>query len=94
MYPRLVLFTLGNDGRSKAQSLADDLAPAISAQKGCAGVTFFGDATGGEYGLFVLWESKEDAEAAAGVIGPRLMEGLKGSVEAPPDIRLFEVIDR
>ena len=92
MYARLVLFTLGPDGRSTAQSLADDLAPAISAQTGCAGVTFFGDETDGEYGLFVLWESEKDAEAAASVIGPRLMNGLRGNVQGPPTMRLFEVI--
>ena len=92
MYARLVLFTLGPDGHSKAQALADDLAPAISALPGCAGVTFFGDDTDGEYGLFVLWESKENAEAAAEVIGPKLMQGLSGSVQSPPTIRLFEVI--
>ena len=94
MYARLVLFTLEPDGRSKAQSLADDLVPATNAQPGCAGTTFFGDAADGECGLFVLWESKEDAEAATSVIGPKLMGGLRGNVEGPPSIRLFEVLKR
>ena len=92
MYARLVLYTLGSGGRSKAQALADELAPAISALKGCEGVTFFGDDADGEYGLFVLWESKEDAEAAVKVIGPRLRQGLAGSVQGPPSFRLFEVL--
>ena len=92
MYARLVLYTLGSGGRSKAQALADELAPAISAQKGCESVTFFGDDADGEYGLFVLWESKEDAEAAVKVIGPRLMQALAGSVKGPPNMRLFEVL--
>ena len=92
MYARLVLYTLTDGGRSKAQALADELAPAIRDQKGCAGVTFFGDDADGEYGLFVLWESKEDAEAAVKVIGPRLMQGLAGSVQGPPNMRLFEVL--
>ena len=92
MYARLVLFTLSAEGVSKAQSLADDLIPAINAQPGCAGATFFGDAEAGEHGLFVLWETKEDAEAATSVIGPKLMGGLSGNVQEPPTIRLFEVI--
>ena len=94
MYARLVLVTLGSGGRSTAQALSDELAPAISALKGCESVTFFGDDTDGEYGLFVLWETKDDADAAAQVIGPRLMKGLSGSVEEPPKLRLFEVLNR
>ena len=92
MYARLVLFTLGPDGRLKAQGLADDLVPAISAQPGCASATFFGDEMDGEYGLFILWKSKNDANAAAEVIGPRLMGGLRGNAKGPPNIRLFEVL--
>ena len=92
MYARLVLFSLNQNGVSKAQSLADDLVAAISEQPGCASVTFFGDAADGDHGLFVLWESKEDAEAGASVVGPKLMGGLSGNIQAPPTIRLFEVL--
>jgi hypothetical protein len=52
-----------------------------------------GDDTDGEYGLVVLWESKEDAEAVSSVMGPKLQLGLAGNVQGPPDIRLFEVIE-
>ena len=76
-----------------AEDLARTLIPAIRGLAGCNGATFFGDATDGEYGLFVLWETKEDADAAAQVIGPRLQQGLAGNVQGPPDIRLFEVIE-
>jgi quinol monooxygenase YgiN len=92
MYARLVRYTLKDGARSKAQAVADEFAPAISALKGCGGVTFFGDDADGEYGLFVLWESKEDAEAAVQVIGPRLIQALAGSVKGPPNFRLFEVL--
>ena len=92
MYARLVTFNFGTGSRSKVEALAGDLAPAIRAQKGCEGVTFFGD-TDGEAGLFVLWETREDADAAAAVIGPILQKGLAGNIQAPPNIRLFEVIE-
>ena len=65
---------------------------AISEQSGCAGVTFFGDAPDGEHGLFAPWGSQEDAEAGASGIGPKLMGGLSGNIQAPPTIRLFEVL--
>ena len=93
MYVRLVRFTLGLEMRSKAESIASDLIPAIRVLKGCKHATFFGDESDGEYGLVVLWESKEDAEAAAAVIGPRLQQSLAGNVQGPPSIRLYEAIE-
>ena len=93
MYVRLVRFTFGPGKQAAAQSLADDLVPAISAQPGCHGVTFFGDDADGEYGLFVLWESRENADDAAAVIRPQLNEGLAGNAQAPPEARLFKVIE-
>ncbi len=92
MYVRLVRFTFGPGKRAEAQSLADDLVPAIGEQPGCQGVTAFGDDTDGEYGLYVRWDSREHADAAAGVIGPRLQQHLSGNVQGPPDIRLFQVL--
>jgi hypothetical protein len=55
-------------------------------------VTFFGDHSDGEYGLYVLWDSQENAAAAAEVIGPRLEQHLAGNVQRPPERRLFEVL--
>ena len=92
MYVRLVRFAFGPGKHSAAETLAGKLVPEISAQKGCNGVTFFGDATEGEYGFYVLWDSQENADAAAEVIGPQLQEGLAGNVQEPQDIRLFEVM--
>ena len=94
MYARLVMFNLREGEHSKAQEIADELAPAINARKGCASVTFFGDDATGEHGLFVLWESKEDADAAVKVIGPRLVQRLEGSVQEPPIFKLFKVLRR
>ena len=93
MYVRLVRFSFGLGKHAAAEDLASDLVPAIRGQKGCDSVLFFGDATDGEYGLVVIWASKEDPDAAAAVIGPRLQQGLAGNVQGPPDIRLFEVIE-
>ncbi len=92
MYVRLVRFSFGPGKRAIAQALADDLVPAIREQAGCQGVTAFGDDRDGEYGLLVRWDSQEHADAAAAVISPRLQQHLAGNVQAPPDIRLFEVL--
>ena len=55
-----------------AQELANLLIPAIRSQAGCQSATFFADSDSGDCGLLVLWQTKEQADAAAAVIGPRL----------------------
>jgi hypothetical protein len=92
MYARLVRFSFGPGKRAEAQSIADDLAPLIASQLGCESVTVFGDDSDGQYGIFVLWDSQDNADAAAGVIRPQLDEHLAGNVQAAPEARLFEVL--
>jgi quinol monooxygenase YgiN len=92
MYARLVRFSFGPGNHEAAQALADDIAPQIETQPGCKGVTVFGDEADGAYGLFVLWDSEQNANAAAQVIRPKLDEHLSGKVQAPPDARLFKVL--
>jgi len=73
--------------------LATNLVPAIRSQPGCQSCAFFADHATGDYGLVVMWESREAADAAAGVIGPMLMGGVReanGTMQSP---RLFDVID-
>jgi quinol monooxygenase YgiN len=92
MYARLVRFSFAPGKQSAAQALADELAPAIASQPGCAGVTFFIDDKDGEGGLFVLWNSEDAANAAAQIIRPQLDKHLAGNIAAAPDARLFKVI--
>ncbi len=92
MFARLVLFNLGTGMRETADELAKDLGPQIRGLNGCESVTFFGDDTDGQYGLFVLWESQEHADSAADVIGPQLMSHLAGKVSEEPSRRLYSVI--
>ena len=92
MFARLVRFRFEPGQRAAAQAAADDLAPLISAQPGCGGVTVFGDDNDGQWGIFVLWDSQANADAAAQVIRPKLDQHLSGLVQGPPETRLFEVI--
>ncbi len=93
MYAQLVIITLGPGTRSTGEKLADQFAPALRALKGFKRVTFFGDETVGEYGSLTLWESKEDVEAAAAVLGPKLEQAVSGIVKVPPTRRFFEVYE-
>ena len=45
----------------------------------------------GEYGIFVLWNSEDNA-AAAQVIRPKLQEFFAGNVQRLRDVRLFKVL--
>jgi hypothetical protein len=94
MYARLVRFSLGPGKRSVVQALADDLSPLIGSQPGCNGATVFGDDAEGEYGLFVLWDTEANANAAAGIVRPKLDQHLAGHLNGPPDARLFAVLSK
>lgn len=93
MYATLLALALGPGTRSAGEKLADQFAPALKTMKGFKGVTFFGDETTGDYGSLTLWETKEDAEAAAAVTGPKLEQAVSGIVKAPPTRRFFEVYE-
>ncbi len=93
MYVRLVNFTLGTGARSSAEKLADEFIPAIKAHDGCRECVFITDDDAGEYGIVVLWDSKDNADAAAAVIGPRLSKALAEFTEEPASMRLFEVYE-
>ncbi len=93
MYASLSVLTLGPGMRSTAEKLADQFAPALRVLKGFKRVTFLGDETVGEYASLSVWESKEDAEAAAAVIGPQLEQAVSGIVKGPPTRRFFEVYE-
>ena len=93
MYARLSMLTLGPGMRSTAEKLADQFAPVLEAQKGFKKVIFFGDEAEGNYGSLSLWESKEDIEAAAAVIGPQVEQAESGIVKGPTVRRLFEVYE-
>jgi hypothetical protein len=92
MFARLVRFQLSPDDGAIAQELANELAPLIAVQPGCTHVTMFSDRAGGDCGLFVLWETQQHAEAAAGVIGPQLEKHLGGHLRAGIETQLFEVL--
>jgi len=40
----------------------------------------------------VLWDSEDNANAAAQVVRPKLNERLAGNAKSPPDARLFKVL--
>ena len=93
MYVRLVRFTLGQGARAAAEKLADEYIPAIKAHDGCSECLFITDDDAGEYGIVVIWDSKEHAGVAAAAIGPRLSKALAEVSDKPASMQLFEVYE-
>ena len=91
MYARLVLFTLGPEMCSTAEKIIiDAMNPKIKDRKGFKNLNFLGDDEAGEYGAFILWETKEDAESAKEALFPILQSKLTGIAKSPPTLKLFE----
>ena len=93
MYASLVMLTIGPGMRSTGEKLAEQCGSALKSLKGFISVTFIGNVEVGEYGSLSIWESKEDAEAAAATTGPRLEQALSGLVKEQPTRRFFEVYE-
>ncbi len=93
MYAQLLMLKLGGGMRSIGEKLADQSFLAIKTLKGFKGITFFGDVESGEYASLSIWESKEDAEAAAAVTGPKTEQAVKGIAKAPPTRQIYEVYE-
>jgi quinol monooxygenase YgiN len=93
MYVRLVQFSLGTGKRPAATAVADKIVPAIRGQKGCDRCEFITDDSAGDYGIVVLWASKEAAEAAYEVINPMLQPALSEAGAQGTSIRFFEVYE-
>ena len=92
MYVRLVRLAFQPGREEVAQRMGEHLVSHIGSQPGCLGVTCFGDAETSEYGLYVRWETREAADAAAPIIRPQLDTFLAGNAVRPPEIGLYEVI--
>jgi hypothetical protein len=92
MNVRLVQFSLGPGKRTEAEAIADKVVPAIRAQQGCDRCEFITDDDAGDYGIVVLWASKQAADAASAVISPILMPAMAAAA-VTPSIRLFEVYE-
>lgn len=93
MYIRLVQFNLGPGNEAAAKELADTFMPKIRAQQGCQSVVMIMDDKAGDYGLVIHWDSEDDANAAAQVIGPEMMPAIAEIATAAATVQLYEVYD-
>ena len=90
---RLVQFSLGPGKKSDAETIANKIVPAIRSQPGCERAEFFADYDAGDYGVVVLWKSKEQANAAASKIGPMMTAALAQAKGTGDSRRLFDIYE-
>ena len=93
MIARLILMNFGPGTRSAGEKVADQFAPIHKTMKGFKDVIFFADFETGECGSLSMWESKEDAEAAAALMRPKLMEAVGSMLKGPPTVKMFELYE-
>jgi len=93
MYANLVTFNLAPGKPKQREKLIQKFDPALKATKGFKQVTFLGNDETGQGGALMVWETKEDAEAAFQAMFPQLQQALEGLVKEPPIRAVFEVIE-
>lgn len=93
MYASMTMFTMPPGMRKKMEQLADGMLVAMRQMQGFVSATFVMNEQANEYGGFMLWETRENAEAAMRKTGPKLEEALSGAAIGPLDRRLFEVYE-
>jgi quinol monooxygenase YgiN len=92
MHMRIVTFQSLPDHQDAARAVAAEFVPALRKEPGCLSAHCFHDATDGQGGLAVLWETSEQADAAHPKMRPKLEALLKGHTTTPPAVRLFPVL--
>jgi hypothetical protein len=93
MYAVLTSMNLGPNMRSVGEQTANQAFRFSKYMRGFKGATFFCDVETGEYLRLLLWESKEDLEAADSFIGPKLREIAGNFLKAGPTSKIFEVYE-
>ncbi|MFQ5872202.1 MAG: antibiotic biosynthesis monooxygenase family protein [Dehalococcoidia bacterium] len=94
MYARVTTFKLGPGRRQVAEELMRKIVPVIRSQKGFKQLYGLADDESGEYGGIVLWETKEDGEAAFKIVFPQVQQALQGQIAEPPKTGLYEVVEQ
>jgi hypothetical protein len=79
--------------RATIEQLVDQFDPLYRAQTGFKNLFLIGDDSGGDYGSFSVWESREAAEAANAVIAPQLQQALSDKLQGSASRWFFEVLE-
>ena len=93
MYALLMTFKTAPDKRADVEKVADQAFAQSKGMKGFKSEVYLFDTVNNEYGSLSIWETKEDMEAAASMIAPKLHEAHKLLAIEPPIRRIYEVYE-
>ena len=93
IYATLTLIPVKPEMREKTEKVADNQFSATRGIKGIKSVTYFFNPDGNECGSFIVWDSKEAAEAAWAAQGPKIQEAMSEIATGAPVRRVFEVYE-
>ena len=91
MFIRMLNFQIRENKKPEVVAIMDNLVPKIRSPKGCKDCMFVMHESDDHYALLVFWNAREDAEAAANFIGPRLIPALNRISKENVTPRLYEV---
>jgi hypothetical protein len=91
MYIRMLNFQTNGNNKDEVTTIMDNIIPKIRSKKGCQDCIFITHESDDHYALLVFWESKEQADAAADIIGPQLIPALNRISKEAIIPRLYEV---
>ena len=93
MYARILTLELGPNMRAAGMNLAERWLAGVATLPGFVDAHFFGDEDTGEYGVFSLWQTREDAERAGEHRPESVEEELLRQLKKPAQLRIFEVYE-
>ena len=90
MYIRMLNFETTATEKAEVIGIMEEIIPKIKA-KGCKDCMLITHESDNHYALLVFWESRQQADAAAPIIGPLLIPELNRISKEPVVPRLYEV---
>lgn len=91
MYIRMLNFQTNGNKKAEVLTIMNRVIPIIKLLKGCNDCLFMMHNSDEHYVLLVFWETKEDADIAAGIIGPEMIPALNKFAKEKVTPLLFEV---
>ena len=92
MYIRMLNFETTASNKAEIIAIMDGIIPKIKA-KGCKDCMLIMHENDNHYALLVFWDSKQQADAAAPIIGPQLIPMLNRISKEAVVPRLYEVYE-
>ena len=93
MYARYFTFKSTPENRSAIEKMADDIYDHTKSLAGFVSATYLISEDQTHYGSFTVWQSREQAEAAAESIRELVMPTIQKLATAAPEVAIMEVYE-